>query len=1170
MMVRKYNVLSILLVFISILPFATLTATAVPSDLKGQVFFADSPSGLGWDFSIWAIDLETMQSRRVIDLTGKFFRVNELDVSSDGKRLLIAGEATEHTNGDLGDMEIWVVNTDGTHLQPATDLPNPATAAHVVWSAKLPNVLYFLYGPNPVIDPYNVRKLDLNFNPPQVTDYFPNPACSDASEGMDITNDDASAIFVPPYSVVSAPLLPPGSSCKTLQSSNGRRDICPRVNRQDGWIVWQEEVHNNGDGIVEIFKMDPNGQNVTAITGHPEINNRLLCPVWAGDHENGYVIFSTDQFSGGQQLQLVAMHPNPGDWDNAIQLASRVGGTQQAPAWTPHRQITLFPTTLSGGTLHGKYSRTITASGGTGPYTFQVSENSLPPGLALNTAPDGSSCTIEGTLDQISPDGGFQFEIETTDSNGDHGWQEYAVEVAADSFSGAPSTCPNLAIDAAPDPLPTGTANDSYDSASFIASGGSGNYSYVVSYGNLPHGMTLDKNSGTLSGIPAASGTYTFTVSATDDTHCVGNRDFVLNVVNAACGTITLDPLAPTNSGIKGQPFGPSSITAHGCQSNSCKFAVSGAFPSGLSVSPPPNTFTSNPATISGSPTTVGIFGFSVTATDQNGCVGSRFYSISINSVSCSGTPITISPSAAPGANANVTYGFQPISSGGTGACSFSIQDGVLPSGLTFQRDNGSISGEPSSVGDFPFIIVATDQNECMGSAAYTIPVAYTPLSNYFSDNIRDEAWTYSGTAWNESNGDGAQSGILKGTDNSSGSEAIATQFAGCSNPCTIETTMTTDDPGNLLSLIAWRTDALNYVELQMDQAQGMWRLNRYIGGFPNPIANRPRPIIPGRGYPVRLEYNGIKLDAYIGCDPTPMSVTIGGGLSGTVGFTMKGTTGSFDKMIVTQTYGSSGCGMELAPESLPHASTGTFYSQSIDASGGVSPYSYALTGTLPPGLSFNIDTISGTPAAGGTFSFTITATDSDGFQTSHVYTLIISPCTFCDDFSDFNTSFGLWTMKPSGSYSIIGGDAIGSTTKKADLFSPNFGGCTDCTFESLGSINTTGGRLSTFGWYKNSHSYVELRLYSDKQRILFQQKQLVGGKVLKAVKKVSFPVQLNHLYHIVVNYSSGQFTVSIDGVQQSGLTMSSVATPSGNAMFRVKSTTGALTKGTIADLKIY
>jgi hypothetical protein len=66
---------------------------------------------------------------------------------------------------------------------------------------------------------------------------------------------------------------------------------------------------------------------------------------------------------------------------------------------------------------------------------------------------------------------------------------------------------------------------------------------------------------------------------------------------------------------------------------------------------------------------------------------------------------------------------------------------------------------------------------------------------------------------------------------------------------------------------------------------------------------------------------------------------------------------------------------------SLPGGTNNKSYSQMLSVSGGAAPFTWAITGSLPPGLSLNASTgaISGKPTATGTFSFTVKVTDSLG-----------------------------------------------------------------------------------------------------------------------------------------------------------------------------------------------
>lgn len=78
----------------------------------------------------------------------------------------------------------------------------------------------------------------------------------------------------------------------------------------------------------------------------------------------------------------------------------------------------------------------------------------------------------------------------------------------------------------------------------------------------------------------------------------------------------------------------------------------------------------------------------------------------------------------------------------------------------------------------------------------------------------------------------------------------------------------------------------------------------------------------------------------------------------------------------------------------LPGGTTGTVYSETISAQGGTSPYTFAVTsGALPTGTSLNSSTgaITGTPSATGTFNFTITVTDVNGYTGSEAFTIVVS-----------------------------------------------------------------------------------------------------------------------------------------------------------------------------------
>ena len=81
-----------------------------------------------------------------------------------------------------------------------------------------------------------------------------------------------------------------------------------------------------------------------------------------------------------------------------------------------------------------------------------------------------------------------------------------------------------------------------------------------------------------------------------------------------------------------------------------------------------------------------------------------------------------------------------------------------------------------------------------------------------------------------------------------------------------------------------------------------------------------------------------------------------------------------------------------LTPTTLANVAVEAAYSQSLTATGGAPPYSFAITaGNLPAGLSLSgSGSLSGTLSAAGTSTFTVTATDSQGYAGSQAYTLVV------------------------------------------------------------------------------------------------------------------------------------------------------------------------------------
>ncbi|MGH9844699.1 MAG: ExeM/NucH family extracellular endonuclease, partial [Blastocatellia bacterium] len=94
--------------------------------------------------------------------------------------------------------------------------------------------------------------------------------------------------------------------------------------------------------------------------------------------------------------------------------------------------------------------------------------------------------------------------------------------------------CPAVAID--PATLPNGTAGAIYNQT-VSAAGGVSSYSFSVTAGGLPDGLSLSL-SGSISGVPTRTGTFNFTITATGG-GCMGSRDYTITI---ACQAIAITP----------------------------------------------------------------------------------------------------------------------------------------------------------------------------------------------------------------------------------------------------------------------------------------------------------------------------------------------------------------------------------------------------------------------------------------------------------------------------------------------------------------------------------------------------------------------------------------------------------------------------------------------------
>lgn len=701
--------------------------------------------------------------------------------------------------------------------------------------------------------------------------------------------------------------------------------------------------------------------------------------------------------------------------------------------------IVLPPTSLAGGSVGSAYSAGITAaSGGTAPYSYAVTAGALPGGLTLNTttgaitgtpssagtfnfsitATDSSTGTGPYTATQsyaitvidippvanavsftvaynaaatpvtLNLTGGAATSVAVA-SAPSHGtaiasgtgitYQPTTGYAGPDSFtytatnSGGTSAPATVTVTVS-DPIITITASGGFAatigtpySQTFTWNGGAQPWSsFQVT--NLPTGLSVTGttvNSVTVSGTPTQAGSFTLNVSATDSS--TGNGPYSVGqafVLTVAAPGLSLSPAATTFNTPYGAPYSQSFTASGGTGPYS--YALTGSLPAGVS-------FAGN--TVSGTPTVPGSTSFTITATDTGSTGTGAPFTIAQNyTLTVAPASIVVNPVTLPSAAAGTAYSQALSASGGVAAYSFSLSAGSLPAGLTL-GSGGALSGTPTQVGSFPVTVTATDANGQAGSRAYTLVVAAPTL-----------AMT-----------------PAPGTLSAPYGAAFSQSFVASGSPGPFSVSLTGSLPtgltisGNTISGAPVQLGSfpisVTLTDTGLTGTGAPFSITQSYTiqvGAPTVVvapATLPNPS-PGVAYSQTLTASG-GLAPYgfaLTAGSLPAGLTLGGGgvLAGTAtqvgsfSFTVTATDnfGQTGSRAYTLVVGAPTLSMAPVAGTLT-APYGSAFTQSFTASGSPGPYSYALTGTLPAGLSFAGSTVSGTPTVPGSYPVTITATDT-------------------------------------------------------------------------------------------------------------------------------------------------------------------------------------------------
>jgi putative Ig domain-containing protein len=237
-------------------------------------------------------------------------------------------------------------------------------------------------------------------------------------------------------------------------------------------------------------------------------------------------VFTAPKVTNGTQITITAT--------SAASTTERASGVATVQGQSTQLEIT--STTLSPAVAQLAYEQSLTVSGGTPPYSWTMTQGSLPSGIALQ----GTTGVVSGTASQS---GQYSFTAKVTDATSKSATQAFALSVSAQTSSNydGPAALPRVYLNT--------TLADTPATGAIISVPAGGDLQ--VALNNASCGDTIELQAGAI--FAAGFGLYTFPAKSCDDQHWIIVRTSASDTSLPAEGT-RLTPCYAGVSSLLGRP----------------------------------------------------------------------------------------------------------------------------------------------------------------------------------------------------------------------------------------------------------------------------------------------------------------------------------------------------------------------------------------------------------------------------------------------------------------------------------------------------------------------------------------------------------------------------------------------------------------------------------------